>query len=105
MQQIRERDGALTDDLIRRAQEAGYKVRGNTNPAERTAIVMLEFDEPGAIVAELGKRDIIVDYRPGTVRISPYFYNTVEENGIVIEAIKEVVDSRDRRWTTADGRH
>jgi len=104
VQKIRERDSALTDDLVRRAQEAGYKVRGNPNPTERTAIVMLEFDEPGAIVAELGKRDIIVDYRPGTVRISPYFYNTIEENRMVIEAITDIVGSQGRPRTTDDGR-
>jgi len=65
---------------------------------------MLEFDEPGAIVAELGKRDIIVDYRPGTVRISPYFYNTIEENRMVIEAITDIVGSQGRPRTTDDGR-
>jgi selenocysteine lyase/cysteine desulfurase len=29
-----------------------------------------------------------VDSRPGAVRVSPYFYNTIEENEIVIQAIK-----------------
>jgi selenocysteine lyase/cysteine desulfurase len=93
VQKIRERDSALTEDLIVRAQEAGFTVRGNPNPAERTAIVMLEFDDPSTIVGELAKRDIIVDYRPGTVRISPYFYNTIEENRKVIETILEVLNS------------
>ena len=91
VQKIRERDSALTEDLINRAQAAGFKVRGASNPEQRTAIVMLEFDEPGAIVGKLAERNIIVDYRPGTVRISPYFYNTIEENKAVIEAIQEIV--------------
>lgn len=94
VQKIRERDSALTEDLIARAKEAGFKVRGASNPDERTAIVMLEFDEPGAIVGRLTERNIIVDYRPGTVRVSPYFYNTIEENKAVIEAIKEIVGER-----------
>jgi kynureninase len=93
VQKIRERDSALTEDLIERAQRAGYTVRGNPNPEERTAIIMLEFDDPGFIVGELARRDIIVDYRPGTVRISPYFYNTIEENKKVIEAIGEILNS------------
>ncbi|HST05268.1 MAG TPA: aminotransferase class V-fold PLP-dependent enzyme [Chloroflexia bacterium] len=93
VQKIRERDSALTEDLIVHAQEAGFTVRGNPNPAERTAIVMLEFDDPATIVGELAKRDIIVDYRPGTVRISPYFYNTIEENRKVIDTIVEVLNS------------
>lgn len=91
VQKIRERDSALTEDLISRAKAAGYKIRGAANPEQRTAIVMLEFDDPGAIVGKLAERNIIVDYRPGTVRISPYFYNTVAENQAVIEAIQEIV--------------
>ncbi len=90
VQKIRERDSALTEDLINRAHEAGYKVRGPANKEDRTAIVMLEFDDPGPIVSELANRHIIVDYRPGTVRISPYFYNSIEENEIVIRALHEI---------------
>lgn len=93
VQKIRERDSALTEDLINRAQAAGFKVRGAARPEDRTAIVMLEFEEPGPIVSELAQRKIIVDHRPGTVRISPYFYNSVEENQIVIEALQEIVGS------------
>ena len=93
VQKIRERDSALTEDLIARAREAGYKVRCAPTQEQRTAIVMLEFDDPGSIVSELAKRNIIVDYRPGTVRVSPYFYNTVEENEAVIRAIQEITTS------------
>jgi selenocysteine lyase/cysteine desulfurase len=89
---IRARDSALTEDLIDRAREAGYKVRCAPTPQERTAIVMLEFDDPGPIVGELAKRNIIVDYRPGTVRISPYFYNTIEENETIIHALQEIAN-------------
>jgi selenocysteine lyase/cysteine desulfurase len=93
VQKIRERDSALTEDLIARALDAGFKVRCAPSPQERTAIVMLEFDDPGPIVGELAKRNIIVDYRPGTVRVSPYFYNSVEENETVIRALQEIVSS------------
>ena len=57
---------------------------------QRTPIVLLNFDEPKPIVAALAERGIIVDYRPGAVRVSPYFYNTIEENEAVIEALKEI---------------
>lgn len=87
-QRIRERDIALTEDLISRALEAGFKPRVAPTKEQRTPIVLLDFDEPKAIVAALAQQGIIVDSRPGAVRISPYFYNTIEENEIVIEAIK-----------------
>jgi selenocysteine lyase/cysteine desulfurase len=88
VQRIRERDNALATDLIERAREAGFTPRVMPNPEERTAIVLLNFDNPRPIVAALAGQDIIVDSRPGAVRISPFFYNTVEENGIIIDALK-----------------
>jgi kynureninase len=55
---------------------------------------MLELDQPQDIVKELVARNIITDSRPGLLRISPYFYNTIEENAIVIDAIEEIVQKR-----------
>ncbi|MBF6613187.1 MAG: aminotransferase class V-fold PLP-dependent enzyme [Chloroflexi bacterium] len=88
---IRERDIALTEDLISRAQEAGLKPRVAPTPEQRTPIVLLNFDEPRPIVAALAEKRIIVDSRPGAVRVSPYFYNSIEENEALIEALKEWV--------------
>jgi selenocysteine lyase/cysteine desulfurase len=89
-ERIRERDIALTEDLINRALEAGFKPRVAPTPEQRTPIVLLDFDEPKPIVAALARQDIVVDFRPGAVRISPYFYNTLEENEIIIEALKAI---------------
>ena len=44
VQRIRERDSALTTDLIERAREAGFTARVMPHPDERTAIVLLNFD-------------------------------------------------------------
>jgi selenocysteine lyase/cysteine desulfurase len=88
VQRIRERDNALATDLIERAQEAGFTPRVMPNPEDRTAIVLLNFEQPKPIVAALARQNIIVDSRPGAVRISPYFYNTVEENETIIRALK-----------------
>ena len=87
-ERIRERDVALTEDLINRAIEAGFQPRVAPTPEQRTPIVLLNFDDPKPIVAALARQNIIVDFRPGAVRVSPYFYNTLEENEIVIEALK-----------------
>ena len=59
-----------------------------------SAIVMLELERPDEIVNALIDRDIIVDHRPGLVRVSPYFYNTIEENAIVIDAIANILEHR-----------
>ena len=90
VERIREREMALTEDLIEQAQQAGFSTRIAPNPADRTPIVLLNFDDPRPAVAALARQGIIVDSRPGAVRISPYFYNTFDENRIVIEALKSV---------------
>lgn len=89
VERIREREIALTEDLIERATQVGFSARIAPNPNERTPIVLLNFDDPRPAVAALARQGIIVDSRPGAVRVSPYFYNTFEENGIAIEALKK----------------
>jgi kynureninase len=94
VESICERSRFLTNDLIAQAREHGWKVRAPQEPELRSSIVMLELDQPGEIVKELAARGIIIDSRPGLLRISPYFYNTIEENTIVIEAIAEILEKR-----------
>lgn len=94
VESICERTRYLTNDLIARAREHGWRVRAPQEPECRNSIVMLELEHPQHIVEELIARNIIVDYRPGLVRLSPYFYNTIEENAIVIDAIAEIVEAR-----------
>src|ERR1700730_6746214 len=94
VERICERTRYLTNDLIARAREHGWIVRAPQQPERRSSIVMLELDRPEDIVKELVARDIITDSRPGLLRVSPYFYNTIEENAIVIEAIAEILEHR-----------
>ncbi len=94
VERICERTRYLTNDLIARAREHGWRVRAPQEPECRSSIVMLELDRPEEIVEALVARNIITDSRPGLLRISPYFYNTVEENAIVVDAISEILKSR-----------
>ena len=96
VESICERTRYLTNDLIARVREHGWSVHVPQEPECRSSIVMLELEDPKHIVEELITRNIIVDHRPGLVRISPYFYNTIEENAIVIDAIAEIVEARKR---------
>src|SRR3989441_1163076 len=91
VERICERTRYLTNDLIARAREHGWKVRAPQEPERRSSIVMLELERPEEIVKALVDRGIITDSRPGLLRISPYFYNTSEENAIVIDAIAEIL--------------
>jgi selenocysteine lyase/cysteine desulfurase len=87
--QIRDRTLALANDLIERAEDAKLDVRAPP-PKARTGIVMVEVPDPEEAVKRLIARDIIVDSRGSRVRISPYFYNTFEENEAVVEVLASV---------------
>ena len=90
---IRARNQYLSELLIDKARAAGFAIRAAPNREERSAIVMIALDDPGAAVDYLAERDIIIDYRPGHVRVSPHFYNLESELDLVID---ELVRWRER---------
>jgi kynureninase len=86
---IRQRIAALVDDLVARARAAGLAPRVATDPERRSGIVRIEHPDPAAAVAHLARRGVIVDHRPGAVRISPHVYNTCEDNEAAVAALAE----------------
>jgi selenocysteine lyase/cysteine desulfurase len=93
-QRLRERTQHLTEDLIGRALAAGFTPRVAPDPAQRSGIVLLNMDDPTPVVAALAEAGTIVDKRPGAVRVSPYFYNQIEENQIIIDAMIRIRDGK-----------
>lgn len=77
---IRRVTAELTEDLIARARERGFAPKVAADPARRSAIVMVPVPDPAAAVRHLAAGGIIVDARPGHVRLSPYFYNTRDDH-------------------------
>ncbi|HLJ81213.1 MAG TPA: aminotransferase class V-fold PLP-dependent enzyme [Ktedonobacterales bacterium] len=94
VERIRERTRWLADDLVRRVLARGWKVRSPLDGSQRSSIVLLELERPEELVQGLTERGIIVDSRPGLLRISPHFYNTVEENEAVVSALDELIRRR-----------
>ncbi|GAC1535717.1 MAG: aminotransferase class V-fold PLP-dependent enzyme [Herpetosiphon sp.] len=86
---IRQRQLELVADLVERAAAAGIRSRMPLALSEHAGIVMFPTEDPAATVRALRSRGIIVDYRPGHVRVSPYFYNTVEDNKRLVLALRE----------------
>jgi selenocysteine lyase/cysteine desulfurase len=93
-QRLRERTQHLTEDLVGRALAAGFTPRVAPDPAQRSGIVLLNMDDPAPVVAALAEAGTIVDKRPGAVRVSPYFYNQIEENQIIIDAMIRIRDGK-----------
>ena len=94
VERIRERTRWLADDLAAQARAHGWTLRSPLDGALRSSIVMLELERPEELVRQLSERNIIVDSRPGLLRISPSFYNTVEENDLVITTLAELLAQR-----------
>ena len=89
---IRAKSVRQTQRLIALAEEAGLKVNTPRNPEQRGGVVILDVAEGKAVTKELGRREILVDYRPGAgVRIAPHFYTADEELDHTIATIREIV--------------
>jgi len=86
--EVRRATMSLTENLIERAREAGLAPRVAPTVEARSAIVMLPSTDPVRDVRRLGDAGIIVDARPGHVRVSPYFYNVPDDHLALVELLK-----------------
>ena len=90
-ERIRQRMHELTRELFERCHDAGFELATPEKQDERAGIVMVRHPEPNKVVAALReKHNIVVDYRPGRVRVSAYFYTTSAEIEAFVEAMKQV---------------
>ncbi len=88
METIEARNRSLTDTLLAGCRDAGFPLTVANDPEHRSAIVMVRHSDPPGAVAHLAQAGIIVDHRPGHVRVSPHFYNTVDEIGFFLETLR-----------------
>jgi selenocysteine lyase/cysteine desulfurase len=84
---IRERNRMLTADLIDRLSDAGFRPHVARDPARRSAVVLADHPDAGSAVGSLTESGIIIDHRKDRVRLSPHFYNTIEENRLAVKAL------------------
>jgi kynureninase len=76
---VYERIRALTADLVGRLRDDGRELR-IADEAHRSGIIMVRHDDAPGAVQRLANHNLVVDHRAGYVRVSPHFYNTLEEN-------------------------
>ena len=87
MKAIEARNRSLTQTLVAGCESAGFSLTIAGDPDHRSAIVMVRHPDPPGAVAHLAKSGIIVDHRPGHVRVSPHFYNTEKEIAFLLETL------------------
>jgi cysteine desulfurase / selenocysteine lyase len=81
---------ALTGHLIDRVQRKGFIVMSNQDIRHRSAIVSVSTGDQARdarIVSDLESLRISVCMRGRGIRVSPYFYNTVDEMDALAEAL------------------
>ncbi len=86
---LRARTTELVNDLVDRVVDAGLEPKTPRNPRDRAGIVMVKSRDPQRAVADLGKAGIVGDYRHDRVRISPFFYNTPEDNARAVGVLSK----------------
>jgi kynureninase len=92
---IRDKSKRLTARLIELAVRHGWRVNTPRDPEKRGGTVSVDMPMAREVCAELLKRDILVDYRPGAgVRFSPHFYNTEQELEIAMAAVEDILHTR-----------
>ncbi len=87
LEQIRAREIELVADLVSRSSAAGLALKLPRSLHEHAGIVLFPAAGPAAVVRALKAERIVVDFRPGHVRVSPSFYNTFDENAMGIDRL------------------
>jgi len=89
---VRAKSMNQTARLVEAAQARGWNVTAPEDPARRAGTVAIDLEHGPEVAAELLRREVIIDYRPGAgIRISPHFYNTDEECDHAIEEIENIL--------------
>lgn len=92
--QIRAKSMRQTALLIDLADQAGIPVRSPRDPDQRGGSVTLDPPHAYAISRELLARDILIDYRENAgIRVAPHFYNTDDEVRLVVDAVRQILES------------
>jgi len=79
----------IIEMLMNGIEELGLKV---ITPRESyAAIVSFEHKNPKELANYLKSRNVIVSSRPGVIRLSPHFYNTIEEAEKFLEILKQYI--------------
>lgn len=99
---IRAKSMRQTDRLIDLALARGWRLNSPREAGQRGGSVVLDLPHGAAIVRELARRDILVDYRPGAgIRVGPHYFNTDDEITILVEEIDRILATG--AWQTPAG--
>jgi kynureninase len=90
VEKIRAKSIRQTARLIELADEQGWPVKSPRAQEKRGGTVVVDIPHAAAVVRELARRNVLVDFRPGVgIRIAPHFYTA---DGELDETVNEIRD-------------
>jgi kynureninase len=93
---IRATSIAHTQRLLALVDRHGFATIASRDPNRLAGTVAVSVPDALEVARTLNARDIVVDYRPGVgIRLAPHVYNTPEEIDRTIDAIAEIVRTKD----------
>lgn len=93
---IREKSRQLTARLLELIDERGFQSAASRDPERLAGTVTLSVPDAPLVSRTLKARDCLVDYRPPVgIRISPHFFNTMDEIDRLIGEIGDIVAKKD----------
>ena len=99
---IRDASTRMTARLLTLVDQYGFSSAAARNPHRLAGTVAINVPDALLVSRTLKARDFIVDYRPPVgVRISPHFYNTMDEIESVMAEIASIVATKD--YVSDDG--
>jgi kynureninase len=87
---VAEESSRRTQWIVETALERGWDLKSPAEADRRGGSVMIGAAEPESLEWRLAGRGVLVDWRPGVLRISPHFFNTDEEIAKALEVFSEL---------------
>ena len=99
---IRDASRAMTARLLALVDDYGFTSAATRDPDRLAGTVAVNVPDALLVSRTLKSRNFIVDYRPPVgVRISPHFYNTMDEIDRVLAEIASIVKTKDYAEATS----
>ena len=99
---IREASRAMTARLLALVDDYGFTSAATRNPDRLAGTVAVNLPDASLVSRTLKARDFLVDYRPPVgIRISPHFYNTMDEIERLMAEMAAIAATKD--YTAGDG--
>lgn len=95
VERIRAKSIRQTTRLLELVEAHGWRVNSPHNAEQRGGMIVVDVPHAAAVVQELERREVLVDFRPGAgIRIAPHFYTKDEELEITVREIENILDTK-----------